>query len=663
MRQKFFAIFVLLMWSTRLVFGQTWKTKYSVTNYMDSGIHGFADWERNNPWRVADDLMHPDSMNSFAMGMRVERVDSAQGVTIIQTTGATVQIFRRDPEKHVTILQRLGKSRKTVELQLLGVNDAPVPAVEISDYRFSPGRFYLRTNAYELRVNGDGLLMIKPLGPQVRRVQYRLGFQPHYRASSPRLAKKFPEEARTEASHDLFNKHDVSHVFMDAHGGFGVYLLDNESEKHEKQNGLPIVTYEIKSRQVFWTAVFPPKAFDFDARAARNTIATSNWYSYVHWERVCNGTDSVLVEEPWSRTHAAPARTYWLVSNAKRNALRDDLVANFGVELRDGYFIYFGDMALWQYWLYEYVPKQSLRDDDPFSLLKEVIRNLKAKPSLNLKMMVYTSPQYFIKGSRYGGATNPFLSAGGWQRPDYQFMSAHPERFTFAQGKRVRVWKEGVWQPSPIRILNNFDMYYAKTDGCREVDAFVRKTEYPARQFPSASREGENMWEYLAEVRRLKAACPTLDGIYMDTSYEFNLPRAYQLMRELKRRLGDAFLLFRHASAREGQDAYLPQIDAYADFVMTGEGREQYGEAQFLRYFVSTYNISNTVSVLYTPKRMTKSLSDSLLAHNIRLWYPTIRVTGNLDRQLERNLHEARRFQRLRQAMSTTDLKQRMLRE
>lgn len=54
---------------------QAWQSKYSVTNYMDSGIHGFADWERNNPWQVAADLMHPDSMNSFEMGMRMESVD------------------------------------------------------------------------------------------------------------------------------------------------------------------------------------------------------------------------------------------------------------------------------------------------------------------------------------------------------------------------------------------------------------------------------------------------------------------------------------------------------------------------------------------------------------------------------------------------------------
>lgn len=636
--------------------------QYSVSNYMGSGIHGFADWERNNPWRVAEDLMHPDSLNSFAMGMRVESVDSGRGVLTIKTTGASFRLFRADTSKHFEIAQRLGKTRQTVELQLLMGNGAPLPRLDFSGYVFSSGRFYLKNAALELRINGDGLLMIKPLAPRLAQVKYRFGFQPAYRATSPRLAKTFPEEAQPGLPHDLLNKHDVSRVFMDEHGGFGVYLLDNERELYEAGAQAPSATYDLTPRRIFWTAVFPPKAFDFNANAARKTIATTNWYSYVHWEKICTGADSVLAENPWTREHADPANTYWLVSNANKNALRDYLLADFGRELQDGYFIYFGDMALWQYWLYEYAPKQTLRDDDAYALLKEVIRNLKAKPGLNMKVLVYTSPQYFVKGSRYG-ATNPFQAAGGWQKLDYGFMAEHAEQFTFARGKRVRVWQNGEWRLAPIRLLNNFEMYYAKPGGCREVDAFIDSTRYPVRQFPSASREGENLREYLAEIRRLKTACPALDGIYMDTSYEFNLPRAYQLMRELKRGFGDEFILFRHASAKEGQDAYLPQIDAYADFVMTGEGREDYGDRQLMRFFVSTYNISNAVSMLYTPKRLTPSLSDSLLALNIRVWYPTIRVRDNLDRQLERNLFEARKFwQRLR-GWSVADLQSKVASE
>lgn len=647
MRRILLTAFVLLAIAIRFVAAQTWQSKYSVTNYMDSGIHGFADWERNNPWQVAEELLHPDSMSTLEMGMRVESVDSARGVLTVKTTGAIFRFFRRNVEQHIEISQRLGTARKTFALQLLSRSGVALSEFDFAPYRFSSGRFYLRNRLFELRVNGDGLLMIKPLHGDLAKVKYRLAFTPAYRAMSPRIPKAFPEEARPGLPHDLLNKHDVSHLFMDEHGGFGIYLLDNERVQEEVRAGFSNMTYEITPGRVFWSAVFPPKAFEANTNTARKTIATSNWYSYVHWERICNGTDSVLVENPWSRTHEDPAKTYWFVSNTKRNALRDYLTANFGRELQDGCFVYFGDMALWRYWLYEYVPKQALNDDDPYSLLKEVIRNLKAKPSLNMKVMVYTSPQYFIKESRYGGEVNPFVAAGGWQRLDYDDMTRHAERFTFAGGKKVRVWKHGRWQQAPIRILNNFDMYYAKPGGCREVDAFVEKTGYPARQFPSGSREGENMRAFLAEIRRLKTACPALDGIYMDNSYEFNLPRAYQLMRELKRNFGDDFLLFRHASAKEGQDAYLPQIDAYADFVMTGEGREEYGNHQFMRYFVSTRNISNAVSVLYTPKRLTQSLADSLLALDVRVWYPTIRARGNLDLQLERNLFEARRFGRI----------------
>ncbi len=663
MLKPIFFMFAALAACARLASAQAWQSRFSVSNYMDSGIHGFADWERNNPWQVADDLMRPDTLNSFQMSMRVESVDSANGVMAIKTTGAIFRIYRSETSKHIEISQRLGKARKTVELQLLDANGAPLRRFIFARYAFSSGRFYFRNDALELRINGDGLLMIKPLDMAITKVRYRLGFQPGYRASSPRIPKAFPDEVRPDVPHDLFNKHDVSHVFMDEYGGFGVYLLDNERERFEAGENFPSAVYDLTPGRVFWTAVFPPKPFDFNANAARKTIAASNWYSYVHWERICNGADSVLVENSWSRTHADPANTYWLVSNANKKALTNYLRASFGDELKDGCFIYFGDMALWQYWLYEYVPKQSLSDRDPYSLLKEVIRNLKAGPHLNMKALVYTSPQYFIKGSRYGSAVNPFLSAGGWQKPDYKFMAEHADRFTFAGGKQVRVWKNGQWQRMPIRMLNNFETYFAKPGNCREVDAFVASTQYPVRQFPSASREGENMWMYLAEIARLKAAGPTLDGIYMDTSYEFNLPRAYQLMRELKRRFGDDFILFRHASAKEGQDAYLPQVDAYADFVMTGEGRENYGDRQFMRYFVCTYNISNAVGVLYTPKHTGPSLIDSLLALNVRLWYPTIRARGNLDRQLERNLFEARKFWQIFRGWSPAELKRRVERE
>jgi hypothetical protein len=67
---------------------------------------------------------------------------------------------------------------------------------------------------------------------------------------------------------------------------------------------------------------------------------------------------------------------------------------------------------------------------------------------------------------------------------------------------------------------------------------------------------------------------------------------------------------------------YVPQIDAYFDFIIRGERQhDEYAKHEFLRYSVSTYNISNSIGVLcnnYNYK-LGAPLIEKLLDSNIRL--------------------------------------------
>ncbi len=639
-------------------YAQTWRSKYSADNFMDSGIHGYSNWSVNNPWKVADNLIKKDTLNSYQMGMKVDSATVSGNVLTVVTTGARFKIYKSNTSKHIEIYQKLVQPlagtrpnplTKVVELQFLTSSGTPIAGVDYTGYNMTSGRLYFKDiDEIELRINGDGLLMIKPIGSYIDKVKYKFNFYPGYVATSPQIKKFYSNESA--GGNDDYNKKDVSRLFMDEYGGFGVYLLDNEKEHYDTTvpNVPPSATYKLTSNQVFWTAVFPPKAYNFSDAKAQKRIARSNWYSYISTQTIGGGQR--LIENPWNSNSTDPMNTFWLVSNTKPNVLTDSLNDRFNNELDNGYFIYFGDMALWQYWHYGYVPRRAL-NSSAYSLLKKVLDNLHAS-SLNMKGMVYTSPQFFIKGSRYGPANNPFPAAGGWNNPDYNYMTNNINSFTFDNGKQVRLYSSNLppLTVAKIPILNNYDMLWYIQTGTLPVDNFMRalvadpNEDYPPGVFPTTSREGENMWDFLSAIKTLKDSCQgKLDGIYMDTFYEFNVARTYQLMRELKKKHGDNFLLFRHASAKEGQDAYLPQIDAYADFVLTGEGRENlYNDRQFLRFFASTYNISNSVAVVSEPKvGVLSSITNTLLDNNLRIWYTSIKRDVTVDTTISQKVTEA----------------------
>jgi hypothetical protein len=112
------------------------------------------------------------------------------------------------------------------------------------------------------------------------------------------------------------------------------------------------------------------------------------------------------------------------------------------------------------------------------------------------------------------------------------------------------------------------------------------------------------------------------DGLYFDGIYG-NIVRTYLISRKAREVVGDRGILEYHATGSPpGAGCYLPQIDTYYTFILRGEGcPERYADPDYLRYFVSTYNISNAIGVLCNNNdyKLDDTFLNTLLNNNIRL--------------------------------------------
>lgn len=115
-----------------------------------------------------------------------------------------------------------------------------------------------------------------------------------------------------------------------------------------------------------------------------------------------------------------------------------------------------------------------------------------------------------------------------------------------------------------------------------------------------------------------------IDGIYFDPAY---LAASYHLTRSLRELVTDEGVLSFHASADTpsrgglGARTYCPPLNAYYDYILRGEGEETNVDPAFVRYFQSTYNLSNSIALAchFTDYRATPEHVDLLLRNNIRL--------------------------------------------
>ncbi|MCC6491267.1 MAG: hypothetical protein IT364_27505 [Candidatus Hydrogenedentes bacterium] len=139
--------------------------------------------------------------------------------------------------------------------------------------------------------------------------------------------------------------------------------------------------------------------------------------------------------------------------------------------------------------------------------------------------------------------------------------------------------------------------------------------------FPPGWPEGVNMDLFMDEITKVMTHYKP-DGQYFDGQYTENTAALYALARRTRALLGEEGILEWHSTFALGTGlCFLPQADAYVDFILRGEGRDStYTDFNYLRYFVSCYNSSNSIGVLCNngPKP-TADLAERLLSANCRM--------------------------------------------
>ncbi len=141
---------------------------------------------------------------------------------------------------------------------------------------------------------------------------------------------------------------------------------------------------------------------------------------------------------------------------------------------------------------------------------------------------------------------------------------------------------------------------------------------------PGSITSGENMPLFLEAITRVMRDLKP-DGLYFDGQYSKNPAGLYALARHSRAVIGEKGILEWHSTEALGPPEgrmYMPHADAYTDIQLRGEGRDAvYGDFDYLRFFVSGYNINNCIGVLCTnsTKELTPELMEPLLEANGRL--------------------------------------------
>jgi hypothetical protein len=156
--------------------------------------------------------------------------------------------------------------------------------------------------------------------------------------------------------------------------------------------------------------------------------------------------------------------------------------------------------------------------------------------------------------------------------------------------------------------------------------------QYPEAMIIPGVADGQNVEVYLAEIKRLladKEIAP--DGLYFDGLYLGSIARSYYLVRKAREILGDDRMLMLHTTGNPPGAGYVkgwcpflycPFIDTWGDYNFRGEAQEgRYLEPEYLRYFISGYNISNTIGLLCNngDPTLTRELVEQVLAAQARL--------------------------------------------
>jgi len=165
---------------------------------------------------------------------------------------------------------------------------------------------------------------------------------------------------------------------------------------------------------------------------------------------------------------------------------------------------------------------------------------------------------------------------------------------------------------------------------------FFKESQYESEAFnsfenfegwPPLNGEGENMELFLNEIEGLLNTHQP-DGLYFDGQYYRNPAALYALARRSRALVGEEGLLEWHSTIALGTgQCFLPHADAYVDFILRGEGEDvRYADFDYLRYFVSGYNASNSIGVLCnngptpTPQLIRRLLEANCRMHTLVRW-------------------------------------------
>ena len=141
-------------------------------------------------------------------------------------------------------------------------------------------------------------------------------------------------------------------------------------------------------------------------------------------------------------------------------------------------------------------------------------------------------------------------------------------------------------------------------------------------------------------------------GLYFDGQYTDNPAALYALARRTRALLGEEGILEWHSTWALGpSQCSLPQADAYVDFILRGEGVDaRYGDFDYLRFFVSGYNVHNSIGVICNngPTQVTPELASTLLRvngrfHTIAGWAANPKVMETLRTHYQARLTPALR--------------------
>ncbi len=529
---------------------------------------GFNAQPEARPESVASRLMEesffPQILNEKQFGMEIESVRTVSGNQIeVTTTGST---FFFDPgTATIACTQRIGlppggpSEREIVKMTIAGPR-----WTDLQLRSKHPGSVFLLAHiagdqSLEFRITGDGILMTRYLStrPSSIKVLYAFNFWPGYSGFG--------------APDSGLGKYDFSYLFLDNYGGFGVYLIDEyfdpargKAAAYDGSGMYPQYSFVVSPGKVFWTAICPPKEYDWRRGLARPFIhygakETDNLRGNVRREQIVRNITAVAEPQAVEPYPNIGVFTGWRDKRLADGSVSDSPYADI--------IVLHSEAVLYDQWCLSYRPREFVFGSDTaegWSLLDGVIDNA---ASTGKRVLFYTSPWEFYPGSRYYDGSGYFRGMKDSVNPMYI---------------------KGV--PYISSMYDRYGSHYA-----------------PAwYSDPPGNPEGANIDNYLAAVDTLvshRSHARPIDGIYIDGAYVNNIPQSYLLLRRvrdlLERRIGRDAVIYLHTTPRPGHEGYLPQINSYADFSLAGEnGISRQADIAYFRYFQGTYNISNSVGIL-----------------------------------------------------------------